>query len=131
MARANPELFIPQLGKDRRPYDLAAKRQLRAWSHHVTQRLDRGANVIGSTLPSGPRLVLPDTDAYRHITGTAAIATIVPPTADFTGPVWFLADGAWTTVTTGNIQAAITATVGRVYGFISDTLNGQQKWWII
>jgi hypothetical protein len=49
-----------------------------------------------------------------HITGTAAIATITPPTG-FIGCMAFIADGAWTTTTAGNIQAAMTAVAGTAY----------------
>ena len=50
-----------------------------------------------------------------HVTGTAAISTITAPYSGFGGCVILIADGAWTTVTGGNIFAAMTATVGTPY----------------
>jgi len=60
-----------------------------------------------------------------HITGTAAIATITAPT-NFIGCLTFIADGAWTTTTAGNIKAAMTAVADTPYQACWDG----SKWFI-
>ena len=53
-----------------------------------------------------------------HITGTTAIATITPPagmSSTVGGCVTFIADGAWSTATGGNITTVLTAVAGTLY----------------
>jgi hypothetical protein len=54
-----------------------------------------------------------------HITGTSSLSTITVPTRGdgiaWTGCLSLIADGAWSTVTGGNIATAITAVAGTVY----------------
>jgi hypothetical protein len=74
---------------------------------------------IGSQLNGvvGPPITSTSTIAplygFQHVTGTAAIATITPPYPDFQGDICFIPDGAFTTVTTGNIAVASTAVVSK------------------
>ncbi len=49
----------------------------------------------------------------HHVTGTAAINTITPPYAGFTGSIRLIPDGLWTLATGGNIALASTAVVSR------------------
>ena len=68
-----------------------------------------------------------------HVTGTAAIATLTPMTyCPLSGSgarctVTLVPDGAFTTVATGNIAAASTATVGRAMVMTYDI--GAAKWY--
>lgn len=73
--------------------------------------------TIRST-PAAATTITPN-DLLTHVSGTGAIATITVPKSLITGPfegyLYLIADGAWTTVTTGNIANAITAVVGQAY----------------
>lgn len=69
-------------------------------------------NIIGPALASNTVAIAP-TARIHHVTGTLAVATITLPYPDFQGEVILIPDGAFTTVTTGNIALAITATVSR------------------
>ena len=60
------------------------------------------------------------THRVHHITGTAAITTIVLPYVGFTGKLTFIADAAFTMATGGNIAAAITAVANKSYEFVFD-----------
>jgi hypothetical protein len=65
----------------------------------------------------------------QHVTGTTAISTITVPTpmdANVGGCVTLIADGAWTTTTSGNIDDAITATAGTAYSACYDG----SKWYV-
>jgi hypothetical protein len=79
------------------------------------------------TLGTNGTTLTPDR-MVNHVTGTsAALATITPPWTDFTGPVYFVADSAFTATTSGNINAAFTATAGSAYGFLYDRKTA--KWY--
>lgn len=75
--------------------------------------------MIRNVIPSAATIT-PD-DQLTHISGTAAIANITPPSqlslvsGAFAGFIFLVADGAWSTTTTGNIANAVSATAGQVY----------------
>lgn len=77
---------------------------------------------VGTVLASAPTLAL--TNAIHHVSGTAAIKNIMP-TGGFTGPVWLIPDGLWTTVTGGNIGLGTIAVVGKALTMVFDGT----KWW--
>jgi hypothetical protein len=71
-------------------------------------------------LPIASAATISPLDRVNHVTGTAAIATITVPLSglvigNFDGYLYLIADAAWTTVTTGNIANAITASAGVPY----------------
>lgn len=64
-----------------------------------------------------------------HITGTAAISTIERPLGSSSmlgGCITLIADGAWTTTTSGNISSTITAVANTPY----QACYGGSKWYI-
>jgi hypothetical protein len=69
--------------------------------------------VIASTTTIAP------TSFMQHVSGTTAIKTITAPTG-FLGLIYLIADGAWTTITTGNIGLAITAVANQAVPFVYD-----------
>lgn len=116
MNRPIANLLLPDLpaGKEQRPYDRDLHYALRKWQSEVIAQLNSQSQGIGPTLASGPALTV--SNYIHHVSGTAAIQTITAA-PNFTGSVKLIADGAWTTVTTGNIALAVTATPGRAYEF--------------
>jgi hypothetical protein len=66
---------------------------------------------FGATLPSGTLIV---TNQFHKVSGTAAIGTIIPPSG-YEGNVCLIATGAWSTVTSDNIETAFTASAGQKY----------------
>ena len=70
------------------------------------------------------------TKMIHHVTGTTAISTITPPSVDFNGPIYLIADSvfSWTSGG-GNIAAgsATTVVASNAYGFIYDRVAG--KWY--
>jgi hypothetical protein len=110
----------------------ASTLQLGSWN-----LMDFSGNVRANTLaePVGSAIASASTIAplsgITHVTGTSAIATITPPTigeggGSFTGCLTLIADGAWTTTTAGNIEAAMTATSNTQYNACYDGT----KWFI-
>lgn len=77
-----------------------------------------GANVASASSITATATV----GGAFHITGTATINTMIPPTTGFAfgGSLCAIADGAWNMTTAGNIGAAFTAVVGRQYCFVFD-----------
>lgn len=72
------------------------------------------ADGIGASITSASTIT--PTNRVHHITGTAAITTIVPPTsqaAGFSGIFCAIPDAAFTTTTAGNIALATNAIVNR------------------
>jgi hypothetical protein len=61
----------------------------------------------------------------EHVSGTAAIANFTPTvTGTGNGQIYqVIADGAWTTVTSGNIKNAISAVIGQAYTITYDGTN--------
>jgi hypothetical protein len=83
--------------------------------------------TVGSAIASASTIA-PVTGLF-HVTGTAAISTITPPTgmsSSIGGCVIMIADGMWSTTTSGNIYSAMTATVGIPYNACYDG----SKWYI-
>jgi hypothetical protein len=75
-----------------------------------------GADVIAAAATITPKRLL------TRITGTVPIATITPPNNYFNGPLYLYTSSAsvFTTVTTGNIAVAVTATVNKAMAMIYD-----------
>lgn len=70
----------------------------------MQSQLNSQVQSYGAALDStGGTLAL--TNPNHHVTGTGAVATIDPP-AGFSGPVFLVADGAFSLVTGGNIAVA-------------------------
>ena len=82
---------------------------------------------VGTTVASASTIAI--TGSVFHVTGTTAIATISVPagmSSSFGGCVSVVADGAWTTTTSGNISNAMTATAGQMYRACYDGV----KWYV-
>lgn len=82
---------------------------------------------VGSSIASASTIA--PANSIAHLTGTAAIATITPPTgmsATVGGCLTLIADGAWSTTTTGNIFTAMTASAGVPYQACYDG----SKWYL-
>jgi hypothetical protein len=84
-------------------------------------------DLIGDVLASAATIA--PTKMVHHVSGVAAIATITPPHEGFTGPLWLVADGAWSWTAGGNIAVASTtvATANKAYPFIYD--RKAAKWY--
>ena len=77
------------------------------------------ASATSITLPNSvlePNFPAP----FIRITGTAEIDTITPNDSTWTGCVWLMPEGAWTTGTSGNISGAYTAVPGNKMRFCYD-----------
>lgn len=63
------------------------------------------------------------------VSGTTAIATIIPPYSGFSGILFIVATDAAgvATVTSGNIQVVVTMTTSKVNVFVFSKIN--QKWY--
>jgi hypothetical protein len=84
-------------------------------------------DIVGPPLSGG---TIAPTALIHHINNTTAIATITPPYADYSGPLYLIADSQFTAVATGNIQVAITTTIaGKVYHLVYDKKTA--KWYPI
>lgn len=79
---------------------------------------DYVSQTPGSSIASA--LTVAPVSGVTHITGVAAIATITPPPNFSGGCLTFIADGAWSVTTAGNIFAVMTASVGTPYQFCYD-----------
>mgnify|MGYP001572384514 CR=1 FL=1 len=78
---------------------------------------------VGPPIASAASITL--THGIHHITGTAAISTIVPPlTGNFQGEVTLIADAAWTLATGGtepnDIAKAVTAVANEAIDLVHD-----------
>ena len=72
------------------------------------------------SIPSAATITLPSAlwnsnypPPMLRITGTTEIDNITVPYTGFTGCVWVMPEGAWTTGTSGNILSVMTATAGQ------------------
>lgn len=84
--------------------------------------------VVGAAITSAATIA--PVNGIVHVTGTAAISTITPPTgmsATVGGCITLIADGAWSTVTGGNIFAAMTAVAGTPYTACKDATTWYLK----
>lgn len=81
---------------------------------------------IGPAIASAATIA--PTFPVHHVTGTAAIVTITPPTADFQGEICLIADAIWTWTAAGNIGIAGTVTAaGKAVWFTYDPATS--KWY--
>lgn len=108
---------LPHLPEGKRQYDLDNQASTRTTLGKVIDQVNQTSSVGKTVLQSQPTLTI--SNSIHHVSGTAAIATITAPKGN-TGYVVLIADGAWTTVTTGNISLAVVATIGRAYPFWFD-----------
>lgn len=94
--------------------------QTKTWADQVTAQINSQTQGVGDPIASSLNITvgLKGHPIY-HVTGTAKIKTITPP-SNFTGPIWLIADGLWQTITGGNIKEAIIVTVGRAYQWVFD-----------
>ena len=85
--------------------------------------------LVGGVLALGTNgTTLTPTSLVHHVTGTsAALATITPPWADFTGPLYLVADAIFVSTTLGNLAVVFTTVVNQAYGLIYDRVAG--KWY--
>lgn len=85
-------------------------------------------NLVGGVLGDS---VITVTKMIHHINSTQAIYTITTPYEGFAGPVFLVADSAFTWGGTGNIattsMAAASMIANHAYGFIYDRVQG--KWY--
>jgi hypothetical protein len=63
--------------------------------------------VWGGDLASGATIAI--THKFHVVSGAAAVVNITPPYPTFSGDIFLLATGAWTTTAAGNIAAALAA----------------------
>jgi len=84
----------------------------------LAQNANTGQATFGKNIASASSILV--TDSLHHITGTAAIRTINSPPSFAGGPIWLVADGAWSLVTGGNIAAPATPAVGDTVEVIFD-----------
>lgn len=83
--------------------------------------------IVGSPL-SGATIA--PTALIHHINNTTAISTITPPYANFSGPLYLIADSQFTVTTSGNVALAITTTLAtKVYHLVYDPATA--KWYPI
>lgn len=100
-ALSKPFILVPQ--HNRRDAAIAS-----TLSSLVDQTNSFGA--VGAVLPSGPSITL--AARIHHVSGAAQIKNIIAAPGFTGGDVLLIPDGAWTTVTGGNIGKAYTATQG-------------------
>lgn len=97
------------------------------WVQFVPDNQYETSSVFATT--PGPVLASASTvqlaAGLEHISGTATITNLLPPTPYFTGCVDLIPDGAWQTATGGNIALATTATAGKA---LRECYDGQ-KWY--
>jgi hypothetical protein len=95
-----------------------------------------GSGGFGDTnvvFPSVPVLAsaatIAPTDDITRVTGTVPVATITPPNAYFSGPIYLFSTDAspFTTVTTGNIALATTVVQNKVLVLVFDP--AVSKWY--
>lgn len=123
MNRSLGFLSFPHLPKkDRRPFDDHLVDELRQHDHDIIAQLNSQVQSVGAVLKSAATLSL--TNPIHHVSGTAAIKNIEAPDG-FTGPAWLIPDGAWSTVTGGNIGLASVAVIGRALMVVFDG----DTWW--
>lgn len=84
-------------------------------------------DLIGSVIASAATIA--PTSMIHHVSGVAAIANITVPYEGFVGPLYLIADGAWSWTAGGNIAVAstTTATVNKAYPFMYDRRTA--KWY--
>lgn len=112
-----------------KPY-LAKWTALRSWVESLcnlkfvdTQKFGQPGSQLNSVV--GPAIAsaatIAPTSLIHHVTGTAAIVNITPPTPDFQGDIILIADGIWTWTAAGNIGVLGTTTAaGRAIRFTYD-----------
>lgn len=91
--------------------------KLRKQDSDIIDQINSQVQGVGTPLSSAP--TLSPTNAIHHVTGTAAVSNIALP-PNFTGDVTLIADDGFSTVTGGNIAAAVSAPAGRAIRFTSD-----------
>jgi hypothetical protein len=116
-------LNFPRIPRDdKHEYRSLLQDELRQHDHDIIGQLNSQVQSVGAALKSAGTLTL--TNPIHHVSGVQAIKTIEPPEG-FTGPVWLVPDGLWTTIVGGNIGLASTAVVGRVLMLVFDG----KTWW--
>lgn len=83
---------------------------------------------FGPAIPSATTIA--PTNKFHHVTGTTPISTITPPSSlpnGFSGTFCAIPDGSWNTTTAGNIDVALTATIGLQMCFVYDLTT--LKWY--
>jgi hypothetical protein len=90
----------------------------------IVNQINTQVQGVGADLASAATII--PTNAIHVVTGTATISTINAP-SQFSGPIWLIAGGAWTTNTSGNISLATSPTVGSVVMFVYDYVT--TKWY--
>jgi len=88
--------------------------QLRTWANKVNAQINQ---TVGPVLASSVSITI--SALIHHVTGTAPIKTFVP-NPQSTGAIFLIADGAWQTITGGNIKEATIVTPGRAYQWVFD-----------
>jgi hypothetical protein len=83
--------------------------------------------VVGSAVIASAATIAP-TFRVTHVSGVAAISTITLPWSDFGGTLVFIADGAFSWGTGGNIQVAGSTSVGQMVFATYDPVNA--KWYL-
>lgn len=93
--------------------------ELQAWTRRASSTLN--TELVGPPIVSNTSIA--PSHPIHHVTGTAAIATILVPPGS-TGPLRLIVDAAWTLIAGGNIAAAVTPTVGHVVALTYDPATG-------
>lgn len=107
--------LLPLAGKDAFNNDLL--RALNPFHIEIVAQLNSQVQGLGSVLPSGDSIYV--TSPIHHVSGTNVINTIEAP-GGFTGPVWLIADDAWSLGVVGNIAAAKSPTPNSVVMVVYD-----------
>ena len=103
MNRALPAPIGPPTHATGRKYDADLSIALSGYFRQVNAQLNSQVQGFGAAIASATTITL--TNANHHITGTNAVKTINVPAA-FSGPVFLVADGAFSLTTGGNIAVA-------------------------
>lgn len=90
----------------------------------VHDQINSAVQGVGPDIASAADISV--THPIHHVTGTNPIATINPPPG-FSGPIWLIADGAFSLISGGNIAAPVTAVVDTVVQLIFDP--GTEMWY--
>lgn len=82
-------------------------------------------SVWGLTLASAATVT--PTHKFHLVSGTAELATITVPYDGFSGAIFFVATGAWTCATSGNIAKTLTAVANAIVMFVYNPVTA--KWY--
>lgn len=107
--------LLPLASKD--PFQNDLLRALSSFFFELIGQVNSQVQGVGVSIDSGESIYV--TAPIHHVKGTGQIQHIEAP-AGFTGPVWLIADDAWSLVTGDNIGRAATAEAGKAMMVVYD-----------